>query len=114
LVAILISPSLVFVRRFGDGFAGDNAPAGVRVPSPCATRAHPEPAGCPRVVNPSSNSARRGPVNVTRTGPSNILYMAIGALVVIAAGLAYYVYDQSQRGPEVEIRLEVPKIPTTN
>jgi hypothetical protein len=53
-------------------------------------------------------------MSVTRTGPSNILYMVIGALVAVAAGLAYYVYDRSQRGPEVEIRLEVPKIPTTN
>jgi hypothetical protein len=53
-------------------------------------------------------------MSVIRTGHSNILYLVIGALVVIAAGLAYYVYDQTQRGPEVEIRLEVPKIPTTN
>jgi hypothetical protein len=51
---------------------------------------------------------------MTRTGPGNILYLVLGALVVIAAGLAYYVYEQSQRGSEVEIRLEVPQIPTPN
>ena len=52
-------------------------------------------------------------MGVTRTSPSatNILYLLIGALVVIAGALAYYAYDQSRRGGDMEIRLEMPKSP---
>jgi hypothetical protein len=76
--------------------------------------AHLEPPTTPARCDSVVELAKERTMSMTRTGPGNILYVVLGALVVIAAGLAYYVYDQTQRGPEVEIRLEVPKIPTTN
>ena len=51
-------------------------------------------------------------MSVMRTSPTNtnILYLVIGALIVIAGGLGYYAYDQSQRSADFEIKLEMPKV----
>jgi len=36
----------------------------------------------------------------------NVLYMVIGALAVCAAGLAYYLYQDQQKGPGLEINID--------
>ena len=45
-----------------------------------------------------------------RYSKSGFLYMVVGALAVAAAGMGYYIYDQSSNKADVEIKIDVPKI----